>query len=85
MSGWYGEKLYLFGIEMLNLVFVRGQDGGGDILLVVQFVGCYSVWFLLIGINFLFVIIFCQWEYINSSLLFNNNSGIMCISLVLLL
>lgn len=24
MSGWYGEKLYSFGIEMLNLAFARG-------------------------------------------------------------
>ncbi|EFO3230830.1 EscS/YscS/HrcS family type III secretion system export apparatus protein, partial [Escherichia coli] len=23
-SGWYGEKLYSFGIEMLNLAFARG-------------------------------------------------------------
>ncbi|EFG9731837.1 EscS/YscS/HrcS family type III secretion system export apparatus protein, partial [Escherichia coli] len=22
--GWYGEKLYSFGIEMLNLAFARG-------------------------------------------------------------
>ena len=65
MSGWYGEKLYSFGIEMLNLAFARG---------------CYSARFLPIGTNFLFVTIFRQWEYTNSSPSSNNNSGIMCIS-----
>ncbi len=36
--------------------------------------------FLPIGTNFLFVTIFRQWEYTNSSPSSNNNSGIMCIS-----
>ncbi len=36
--------------------------------------------FCRLALNFLFVTIFRQWEYTNSSSSPNNNSGIMCIS-----
>ena len=48
-------------------------------------ISCIVCWLLQrsvlpIGTNFLFVTIFRQWEYTNSSPSSNNNSGIMCIS-----
>ncbi len=79
MSGWYGEKLYSFGIEMLNLA--SREDSMGEAIL-------YQLHSLLAAQRSVFAdwhqlsicYHFSPGEYTNSSSSPNNNSGIMCIS-----